>query len=283
MKQLHDYSLNDTLELYHPEMFTIQAARQLTEQEKWYQIALPEGRSLNHTPGQFVEVSLFGIGEAPISLSSSPTEAGFFELCVRQVGTLTNVLRRYEVGDTLGIRGPFGHGYPMEQLEAKDLVIIGGGIGIVPLRSLIHYVLDRRDQFGRLIILYGAKSPEDLLFAEELEEWQRREDVELQVTVDRGNEAWSGNVGVITTLIPRLKLDLPNTRVAITGPPIMYKFVIMALKSKQIADEHIYLSLERRMKCGVGKCGHCQINGVYCCQDGPVFNYAGIKHLREAL
>ena len=283
MKQLQDVAVTDTMDLYYPEICTIRRARQLTEKEKWYEIEMPGGIDLGHQPGQFVEVSLFGIGEAPISVSSSPTKKGVFELCVRQVGTLTNVLKRYEAGDQVGIRGPFGKGYPLEQLKAKDLLIVAGGIGLVPLRSLINYVLDRREEFGRLVILYGAKSPDELLFRDELEEWTKRSDVEFHVTVDRGDDSWHGNVGVITTLIPPLELDLPNTRVAVTGPPIMYKFVVMALKSKHIADEHVYLSLERRMKCGVGKCGHCQINGVYCCQDGPVFNYAEIKHLEEAL
>ena len=160
---------------------------------------------------------------------------------------------------------------------------LAGGIGLVPLRSLINYVLDNRKNYGRLIVLYGAKSPSELLFKDELESWTASKDVEFHLTVDRGDESWDGNTGVITTLIPPLELDVRKTMVAVTGPPVMYKFVIMSLKSKQIPDENIYVSLERRMKCGVGKCGHCQINGKYCCQEGPVFNYAEIKALEEAL
>ncbi|MCF7842498.1 MAG: FAD/NAD(P)-binding protein, partial [Lentisphaeria bacterium] len=176
-----------------------------------------------------------------------------------------------------------GHGFNVNEFRGKDVLIVGGGIGIVPLRSLIHYILDRRAEFGRLIILYGTKSPAELLYREELAEWTARDDVEFHVTVDHGNADWTGNVGVITTLIPALQLDLPNTIAAVTGPPVMYKFVLMALKSKRLPDEQVFVSLERRMKCGVGKCGHCQINGKYCCQDGPVFRYTDIKPLEEAL
>jgi sulfite reductase subunit B len=283
MKRLQDVKAQDTQDLYYPTMCKVTQTKQITEMEKWYELELPAGQDLGHEPGQFVEVSAFGIGEAPISISSSPSKLGKFELCIRQVGTLTNVLKRYEEGDLIGIRGPFGKGYPIEKFLGKDILIVAGGIGLVPLRSLINYVLDNRQDFRRLIILYGAKTPSDLLFKDEIDAWQARDDVEVHVTVDQGDENWTGNTGVITTLIPGLDLDLSMTIAAITGPPIMYKFVVMSLKSKQLQDDNIYLSLERRMKCGVGKCGHCQINGVYCCQDGPVFNYTDIKSLEEAL
>ncbi len=283
MKRIEDVKLHEAQDLYYPTMCQVTQARQLTEMEKWYELEMPDGQDLGHSPGQFVEVSAFGIGEAPISISSSPSGTGRFELCIRQIGTLTNVLKKYEAGDLIGIRGPFGKGYPIEKFLGKDILIIAGGIGLVPLRSLINYVLDHRRDFGRLIILYGAKTPAELLFKEEIADWTTRDDVEFYMTVDQGAENWTGNIGVITTLIPGLDLNLNATMAAITGPPVMYKFVIMSLKSKQLADDHIYVSLERRMKCGVGKCGHCQINGVYCCQDGPVFNYSAIKPLEEAL
>ncbi len=283
MKRLEDVKSQDALDLYYPTMCKVKDAKQITDMEKWYELEMPAGQDLGHGPGQFVEVSAFGIGEAPISVSSSPSKKGSFELCIRQVGTLTNVLKTYEKGATLGIRGPFGNGYPMEKMYGKDILIVAGGIGLVPLRSLINFVLDNRKDFGRLIILYGAKTPSELLFKEEIADWTARDDVELHVTVDQPDETWTGNTGVITTLIPSLDLKLNTTIAAITGPPVMYKFVVMSLKSKQLPDDQIYLSLERRMKCGVGKCGHCQINGVYCCQDGPVFNYADIKPLEEAL
>lgn len=270
-------------ELYYPEMAEISAVKRFTEKEKWFEITLPGGRSLGHQPGQFVQVSMFGAGEAPISITSSPTKKGAFELCVREVGMLTELLHGLEVGAKLGIRGPFGQGFDVEKLKGKDIMIVGGGIGIVPLRSLINYIIDNRKDFGRLIILYGAKSPEELLYPDELKKWEADKNIEYHVTVDQGNSDWKGNTGVITTLIPPLDLDLENTITAVVGPPIMYKFVLMTLKTKRVPDENIYISFERRMKCGVGKCGHCQINHSYVCQDGPVYHYPEIKNLQEAI
>ncbi|MBO8129956.1 MAG: FAD/NAD(P)-binding protein [Candidatus Marinimicrobia bacterium] len=269
--------------LYAPEISEIIEAKFLTATEKFFKIKLPGGRDLKHIPGQFVQVSLFGVGEAPISVCSSPTQKGFFELTIRKVGMLTEKIHELEAGDKIGIRGPYGRGFDVNAFKGKDILIIGGGIGIVPLRSLINYIIDNRNDYGRLIILYGAKSPSELLYRDELKMWEEREDIEYHVTVDRSDENWKGNVGVITTLIPPLELDLENTIAAIVGPPVMYKFVLLALKSKRFPEKNIYMSLERRMKCGVGKCGHCQINNLYVCQDGPVFNYLEVKGLEEAI
>ncbi|RKY48427.1 MAG: oxidoreductase [Candidatus Neomarinimicrobiota bacterium] len=269
--------------LYKPQISEIIEAKMLTDLEKFFRIRLPEGKELGHTPGQFVQVSLFGVGEAPISVCSSPTQKGYFELTIRKVGMLTEKLHELEAGDKVGIRGPYGRGFDVEGFKGKDILIIGGGIGIVPLRSLINYIIDNRNDYGRLIILYGAKSPSELLYQDELKMWEEREDIEYHVTVDRADENWKGNVGVITTLIPPLELDLDNTIAAVVGPPVMYKFVVLALKGKRFPEKNIYMSLERRMKCGVGKCGHCQINNLYVCQDGPVFNYLEIKGLEEAI
>ena len=270
-------------ELYLPEIAKITAVKCFTKKEKWFEIQLPKGRSLGHQPGQFVQVSLFGAGEAPISITSSPTKKDSFELCVREVGMLTKLLHNLNVGSTVGIRGPFGSGFDIESCKGKDILIIGGGIGIVPLRSLINYIIDNRNDYGRLIILYGAKNPDELLFPEELKQWEKNNDIEYHVTVDQGTSNWKGTTGVITTLIPGLDLDLQNTITTVVGPPIMYKFVLMSLKTKRIPDENIYLSLERRMKCGVGKCGHCQINHSYVCQNGPVYHYPELKNLQEAI
>jgi len=272
-----------TQELYSPDISEIVAIKRFTDKEKWFEIKLPGGRSLGHQPGQFVQVSLFGAGEAPISVTSSPTREGSFELCVREVGMLTKIFHNLKVGSTIGIRGPYGKGFDVESYKGKDILIIGGGIGIVPLRSLINYVIDNRKDYGRLIILYGAKTPNEFLYPDELKQWEKSKDIEYHVTVDQGTPEWKGNTGVITTLIPGLDLDLSNTITAVVGPPIMYKFVLMSLKTKRIPDENIYLSLERRMKCGVGKCGHCQINHSYVCQDGPVYHYPELKHLQEAI
>ncbi len=267
---------------YQPTRARIVRAEQLTELERLFEIELPEG-PLGHAPGQFVEVSILGIGEAPISVSSGPDRGPHFELVVRKVGNLSAALHRMGAGDTVGIRGPFGNGFDMASMAGKDLLIIGGGIGLVPLRSVIHYALDHRRDFGRVIILYGTKSPKEILFKEEIAQWQARDDVEFHITVDRGDDQWQGNVGVITTLIPPLELNLDETVAMICGPPIMYKFVIMALRSKGFTNEQVYVSLERHMKCGMGKCGHCQINHLYVCQDGPVFSYADIHDVKEAL
>ena len=183
----------------------------------------------------------------------------------------------------LGVRGPFGNGFPLENLRGKNLLMIAGGIGLFPLRSLIHYVLDRRSEFGEVTILFGARSPAERLFIRELDDWSKRHDIEFHETVDRGDVKWKGNVGVITTLIPKVKIDPKKTMAITVGPPIMYRFVTVELKKLDLADDNIIMSLERRMKCGIGKCGHCQINGVYVCQEGPVFSLAQLRNLREAI
>jgi sulfite reductase subunit B len=283
MTSKHPVSPAETKDLYLPVMAEITAVRQMTALEKLFEIRLPEDAELGHRPGQFVEVSLFGIGEAPFSISSSPTQRGRFELGVRNVGMLTDVMHRMTAGEKLGIRGPFGNGFDVETFKGKDVLIIAGGIGLVPLRSMINYVIDKRADFGRLIICYGSKSDAELLFAEEREAWEADPRIELHVTVDHGSAGWTGHTGVITTLIPGLDLDLSNTLACVCGPPIMYRFVLLALNSKGLPAENVFMSLERRMKCGVGKCGHCQINHSYVCQDGPVYNYTDIKNLQEAL
>ena len=270
--------------VYLPMMARLLKVEQMTEMEKLFTLELPEGRSLGNEPGQFIGVSLFGIGEAPISVSSSPSRSnGTLELCVRRVGDVTDAMHRMEPGEMIGVRGPFGHGFPTAKMKGKDVLFAAGGLGLAPLRSLINEVLDQRGSFDRVIILYGTKQPSEILFKDELLEWAERDDVEFHMTVDRGDEKWRGNVGVITTLFPKVTLNPRNTVAATCGPPLMYRFVLMELLGKGIPETQIYLSLERRMKCGVGKCGHCQINELYCCQDGPVFRYADIKGLEEAL
>jgi NAD(P)H-flavin reductase len=225
-----------------------------------------------------------GVGEAPISISSSPSRTnGSFQMCVRKAGDFTGVMHKLQPGDSLGVRGPFGHGFPYERFRGKDMLFTPGGIGLPPLRSLINQVLDDRSNYGRVIILYGARNPSELLFKEELQEWEEREDVELLVTVDRGDENWKGNVGVITTLFPKIQVYAPNTVAFTCGPQVMYRFVVIELIGMGIREGNIYLDMERRMKCGIGKCGHCQINHEYTCKDGPCFTYAHLKTLEEGL
>jgi sulfite reductase subunit B len=270
-------------DLYNPVISKILKVEELTSLEKRFEITLPDNRPLGHKPGQFVEVSIFGFGEAPISICSSPTKAPSFELTVRNAGRLTDKMHDLIAGNQLGIRGPFGNGFEVEPFKQKDMLFVSGGIGLAPLKSLIDYTIATREDFGRIIILYGTKNPSEILFKNEINEWQNRQDIEFHMTVDRADENWQGNVGVITTLIPPLKLDADNTIATIVGPPVMYKYVMLALKGKRIPDENVFLSLERRMKCGVGKCGHCQINHCYVCQEGPVFNYQQVKIMQEAI
>ena len=257
--------------------------KEITNLEKLFEIVLPGGENLNHEPGQFVMVSLLGVGEAPFSVSSSPTKLGSFELVVRNVGKLTNAFNRLKAGDEVGIRGPFGNGFPVHILDGSDLLFVAGGIGIVPLHSLINYAIDNRRDFGKVNILLGCNRPEDMLFSDELDEWTKRLDVNFECTVDRADSGWKGNIGLITSLIPGINLIPERTFAFVVGPPIMYKFVVAKLLEKEIPERQILISLERHMKCGLGKCGHCQINGIYCCQEGPVFSYDKIKDMRESI
>jgi len=254
---------------YLPRWAEIARIENLTESEKLFELHLVNGEPLNHKPGQFVELSVMGIGEAPISVSSPPRQNGAFELAIRKVGNLTNAVHLLKTGDRVGIRGPFGTHFPVEEAKGRDILFVAGGIGLVPLRSFIHFVLENRNEYGEVTILFGARNPMERLFLSELEQWATRKDIKYLDTVDRPDPNWNGHVGVITTLFPEIDVDPSRTT--------------LEAKAKGIPDSQIFFSLERRMKCGVGKCGHCQINHLYVCQDGPVFRYADIFHLKEAL
>ncbi|HOJ16580.1 MAG: FAD/NAD(P)-binding protein [Caldisericia bacterium] len=271
--------------IYTPVTATIKSVRNLTELEKLFEIELPQGR-LGHKPGQFVQVEVFGVGEAPISVTSPPNrKENTFELCVRKVGNVTQALHSLNSGAKLGIRGPYGTYFNADKMKGKSLLFVAGGIGYAPLRSLINFVTseEERSNYKDITILYGVKTPKDFLFRDEVEELKKRTDIKFLDTVDKGDETWKGHVGVITTLFADLEIDAENTITVICGPPVMYKFTLLECRVKRIPDTNIIMSLERKMKCGVGKCGHCQINGLYCCQDGPVFEYPTIKELEEAL
>lgn len=271
--------------LFLPRSATLLRKEKMTETDTFYEIELDTGKPLGHQPGQFVEVSIFGIGEAPISVASAPdADRCSFELLVRRVGNVTTRLEGLDVGDKLGIRGPFGNGFDVAALRNRDLLFIAGGCGMAPMRSLVNYVLGHRDEFGDVSLLYGCKNPDAILFNADLNVWKARDDIVPKFTVDECPEGvcWDGHVGVITELIPLVAFEPDTTVAVIVGPPVMYRFVIRELTKRGMPDENIIVSLERRMKCGVGKCGHCQFNGVYVCLDGPVFNYADIKNLPEA-
>jgi NAD(P)H-flavin reductase len=271
--------------LYTPQECQIVAVTHLTPAEKLFRLRLIDGAALGHLPGQFVQVSLLGYGEAPISVASSPTRTGCFDLGVRRAGSLTTAMHQLQAGDQLGIRGPFGRPFDLAQLHGQDLLLISGGCGLAPMRSLIQYCQDRPDEFGRITILYGAKNPADRLFKEDLAAWEASTRFACRMTVDTvtGGDCFSGSVGLITALIPPLALDPAATTAVIVGPPAMYRAVIAELKQKGLTSAQIVVSLERQMRCGVGKCGHCTIEHLYCCQDGPVFRLDQIEHLRGAL
>ena len=271
----------------HDNLFLPREARILhtsrpTESEKHFTLQLADGSPLEYVPGQILEVGVMGYGEIPIGLASSPTRTGTFDIVVRTVGRVSTAINAKEVGESLLIRGPLGHGFDLDSLRGYDVLIVAGGIGLCPTRSLVQYILDKREEFGRFVLFYGARDPLQLLFTEDRVEWRASRAVEYHETVDRADVTWTGNVGVITTLFNKVQLS-PDTRVVICGPPVMFEFVIRELDRLGVVRENVFVDLERRMKCGVGKCGHCQINDKYCCIDGPVFTFSEIHELEEAI
>jgi len=267
---------------YVPRMARILEAEQMTETERFFRLQM-EGEPLRYEPGQFVGVTVFGVGEAPISICSSPTQGDVFELTVRSVGMVTDALKTFKKGDRLGIRGPFGNRFDYEGMKGQDILFVAGGLGLAPTRSLIRYVLDKRKDYGEVTILVGAREPKWLLFRNELDEWVKRRDVKTHVTVDRCGPEWKGCVGVITRLFQKIKMDPARTFAVIVGPPVMFKFTVLEALAGGVPEHRIICSLERHMKCGVGKCGHCQIRGIYVCREGPVFTYEQVKKLREGI
>lgn len=235
-------------------------------------------------PGQFAQVSIFGIGEFPASLPPSPTEDETF-FTIRRVGSCTEALHALKPGDRFGVRGPYGNGFPMEEYEGRNLVFVAGGIGLIPLRSCIIYAMAHRERYGRIQIFYGARTPRDLMYLPDLKRWEQAAGIECYLTVDRPDETWRGHVGVVGSLFrkPDVRMAVENTTAFVCGPPIMFRFVIQDLKGMGFEDRHIVSTLERYMKCGVGKCGHCCIGVAYVCVDGPVFTYEQIRKLGEEI
>lgn len=265
---------------YLPSAAFVERAARISEKERFFVLRPSDPSILDYSPGQFLMVGLPGFGEAPISIASAPGHGETLEVCVRAVGNLTNALHRLKKGDTVWVRGPFGRGFDLGELKGKDLLFIAGGIGIVPMRSLVKAVL-ASGGFRRLTLVYGARTPEEMLFKDEIIEW-KGSGVDVRLTIDTPHPDWLGPVGVVTTVIPDLQIKKDNTVAVVIGPPVMYKFVIVMLGKKHLGPEDILVSLERRMKCGLGKCGHCQINSLYVCQDGPVFRVSELKGMPEA-
>jgi NAD(P)H-flavin reductase len=232
-------------------------------------------------PGQFSMLWVFGVGELPISISGDPAEHSHLVYTVRSVGQATNSLVTRNLGEGVGVRGPFGTGWPLPAARTRDVVVVAGGIGLAPLRPVIYHVLNHRDDYGRLVILYGARSPRDLLYREELAAWAHHRGTQVLVTVDYGGTSWRGHVGVVTTLFRYARLQPSHSVAMVCGPEIMMRFVIRELESHGLNRHDIYLSMERNMKCAVGFCGHCQYGPHFICKDGPVFSYEQLRPLLE--
>ncbi len=230
-------------------------------------------------PGQFTMLYAFGVGEAPISVSGAPVSGAPLVHTVRAVGAVSNAITRLRAGQELGVRGPYGTAWPVEAADGQDILFVAGGLGMAPLRPAVRHVLANRDRYGRVALLYGTRGPEDLLYRDELTEWRRMLDVEIEVTVDRADRTWRGAVGVVTTLIPRVGCDPAHTTALVCGPEVMMRFSIQALQAAGLPFERTYVSLERSMKCGIGLCGRCQFGAEFICKQGAVMRYDRIAHI----
>ena len=227
--------------------------------------------------GQFNMLYVYGVGEIPISISGDPNRAGPLVHTTRAVGAVSRTMCELKPGDTVGVRGPFGSHWPLERADGKDVVIVAGGLGLAPLRSVMYHVLTHRERYGRVILLYGSRTPADILYRRELEHWRAHFDLEVSITVDHAKGAWRGGVGVVTKLIPRAPFDPQNAIAFVCGPEIMMRFTAAELQKSGVAPEHLYVSMERNMKCAVGLCGHCQFGPRFVCKDGPVFRYSDVR------
>ncbi len=236
----------------------------------------PEEGGFPFRPGQFNMLYVFGVGEVPISISGDPARPDTLIHTVRAVGAVTERMRGLKPGDTIGVRGPFGSAWPVAEAEGDDLVFVAGGLGLAPLRPAIYHALRNRGRYGRVFVLYGARTPGDILYRRELERWRGRFDMEVAVTVDRADPSWAGNVGVVTKLVDRARFDPLHTTAFVCGPEIMMRYAVAELEKRGVAGDAVHVSMERNMKCAVGFCGHCQWGPAFICKDGPVFRYADI-------
>jgi NAD(P)H-flavin reductase len=270
---------------YQPCLARISRIHRLVADTHLFQLRFLDERLVEgwtHTPGQFVQLSVIGTGEAPISISSSPTRHGILELCVRRAGRVTSALFRLPTHALVGVRGPYGNGFPIAEMEGNDLLIVAGGLGMAPLRSLLWYALDNRERFGAITLMYGARTPAEMLFRDELVSLADVDAIDTLLTVDRDpGGTWSHHVGLLPSLFEHATLDPARTYAAVVGPPVVYRFVLQELLARKFSKNRILMSLERRMKCGVGKCGHCSVGYKYTCIHGPVFTYWDAINLPE--
>ncbi len=230
-------------------------------------------------PGQFIQLTVPGSGEAPFTPSSHYAKTDLMDVSVMKVGRVTERIHALKPGDKVGLRGPFGSGYPLEDFKGHEVLVVGGGCGFAPLRALMYGLFDIVDDLKQLTFRGGCRTPSELVFHDEMENWKGRDDLNLRLTVDEGDEAWKGNVGVVTTILDDVSMDFPEAIGVVCGPPIMMKFATMKLLEMGFTEDHIYLSMEKNMSCAVGMCGHCRLGPYYCCTDGPVFQYSRIKGL----
>lgn len=263
-----------------PRIFRVRRIANETADTFTFDLEHTDGRTeFPFAAGQFNMLYLPGTGEIPVSISGDPGKPGLLTHTVRTVGTVTKEMRKLRRGDEIGVRGPLGTGWPVEAAEGNDLVVVAGGIGLAPLRSVLYLAMVQRERFGRVILLFGTRTPADIPFQRELEKWRGRLDLEVLVTVDRATPSWRGNVGVVTTLIPKASFDPSQTTAFICGPEVMMRFTALELGIRGVPEENIYISMERNMKCGIGLCGHCQFGPFFICKDGPVFRLDHIKNL----
>ncbi len=229
-------------------------------------------------PGQFNMVYVYGVGEIPISISGDPARRDMLIHTTRAVGTVTRAMSELKVGMMLGVRGPYGAPWPVDEARGKDIVIVAGGIGLAPLRPAMYRILAYREHYGRVVLLYGARTPADVLYRKQLEQWRAHFDLDVFVTVDRATNNWRGSIGLVTQLIVRAPFDPLNTMAMVCGPEVMMRFTTLEMEKRGVNSDNIYVSLERNMKCGIGLCGHCQFGREFVCKDGPVFRYSQVRH-----
>ena len=273
----------DIFEPLIPKIGVVTDIRIDTPDVKTFRVVTPDGKkAFEHMPGQCAMLSIPGVGEALFSITSSPTNREYMEFSIKKCGCLTSWIHMLEPGQQITIRGPYGNGFPVEtELRGKDLLFIAGGIGLAPLRSVINYCLDNRENYGKLQIIYGSRSKDDLVdYQEIIDKWMKAENVEVNLTIDREQEGWDGHVGFVPNYVKELSPDLGMT-VLMCGPPIMIKFSLAGLKELGFTDTQVYTTMELRMKCGIGKCGRCNIGNKYVCKDGPVFRFDELGELPD--
>ena len=266
-----------------PESAMVRGVRDVTEDTVLIDVVFDEkeaGDAFTYLPGQFAELTMFGVGECPISITSTPTRQAL-EFAVRDVGNVSHAIHNLQAGDRLGVRGPFGNCFPVQDMVGKDILFVAGGIGLAPVRSLINYALDNRSEFGRIDIVYGARTPGLLCFSGEYDSWRRAPRCRLHLTVDSEAPGWTGTVGFVPRVVNDLGLEPGGRVVVVCGPPVMIKFVLADLARAGYADQDVITTLELKMKCGVGKCGRCNIGSKYVCLDGPVFRLSDLKALPQ--